>query len=89
MEKYKKYLKESSKLHMKPKEIADLYGPDILQKAKTEYGKSKGIKIRNLAVAVFEYLSDKEYSTFQDLAERMGDGDLKETAKEILRQYGK
>ena len=87
IEKYMKYLKESRKMRMTPEQIASAYGKEIKQKAKTGYGKVMGSKIDRLAIAVFDYLYDKG-GVYRNLAEGMGDEDLKETAKELVNLYG-
>lgn len=87
-EKFKKYLKEARKLDMNPKEIANLYGKEILEKSKSGYDRIKGSEVDKIAVVVYDFLADKDGAHIE-LAEHMGDEDLKETAKQILKKYGK
>jgi len=86
METYLKYLNEGIK--MTPKKVAKNFGKEILKKSKTGYENLIGSKVDNLSVVVFDYLQNQG-NVWKDLAEKMSDSDLKETAKEIIKLYEK
>lgn len=78
----REYLTE---VKMSPKQIAKTFGKEILKMLETGYGRLKGSDVDNLSVVVFDFLQKEG---FANIAEKMSDEDLKETARIIIKKYG-